>query len=97
MERPGLFGESSAFVKITTLDHENFRVAWNTAGLPKFILNTERWQVLSYDSITKQTTYETIEVFGGLLAYFVNWFVRPKIVLGFQAMAEGLKRRAEQP
>ena len=97
MEKPGLFGESSAFVTITTLDHENFRVAWNTAGLPKFILHTERWQVLSYDSITKQTRYETIEVFGGLLAYFVNWFVRPKLVLGFQAMAEGLKRRAEQP
>ena len=97
MEKPGLFGKSSAFVKITTLDHENFRVAWSFAGLPKFILHTERWQVLSYDSITKQTTYETIEMFGGLLAYFVNWINRPKLVLGFQAMAEGLKRRAEQP
>ena len=97
MEKPGLFGESSAFVKITSIDHESFRVAWKFAGLPKFILHTERWQVLSYDSITKQTTYETIEMFGGLLAYFVNWFVRPKLVLGFQAMAEGLKRRAEQP
>lgn len=96
MEKPGLFGESSAFVQITTLDHENFRVAWNTAGLPHFLLHTERWQALSYVSIMKQTRYETIEVFGGLLAYFVNWFVRPKLVLGFQAMAEGLKRRAEQ-
>jgi len=98
MEKPpGLFGEGSAFVKITTLDHENFRVAWNFVALSKFILNAERWQVLSYDSITKQTKYESIEVFGGLLAYFVKWFVRPNIVLGFQATAEGLKRRAEQP
>jgi len=98
MEKPpGLFGEGSAFEKITTLDHKNFRVAWTFVGLPKFMLNAERWQVLSYDSITKQTKYESTEVFGGLLAYLVKWFVCPKLVLGFQATAEGLKRRAEQP
>jgi hypothetical protein len=43
-----------------------------------------------------KTKYETIEVFGGILAYIINFFMRDKLVLGFNAQAEGLKQHAER-
>ena len=87
--------KQSASAVITTLDHENFRAAWVTTFVPKFLLATERWQALSVDADGK-TKYETIEVFGGLLAYVIKFFMRGKLMLGFDAMAEGLKKRSEQ-
>ena len=95
MEEPGFFGRSSVFVKVTTLDHTNHRVAWCAEGLPKFLLRTERWQALSVDEVSGRTKYETIEVFGGFLAYFVKFFVGEKLALGFQAIADCLKKCAE--
>lgn len=95
MEEPGLFGKSSVFVKVTTIDHTNHRAAWSSEGLPKFLLCTERWQALSVDEATGRTKYETIEVFGGLLAYFVKFFVGKNLALGFQASADCLKKCAE--
>lgn len=96
MQEPGFLSTSSAFVKITTLDHDNHRAAWCTEGLPKFLLQTERWQALSVDEATGKTKYETIEVFGGFLAYFVKFFVGKNLILGFQAFANGLKKCAEE-
>jgi len=96
MEEPGLFGKGSAFTKITTLDHTNHRVAWCTEGLPKFLLHTERWQALSVDVATGRTKYENIEVFGGILAYFVKFFVGKNLALGFKAAADCLKQCAEE-
>lgn len=96
MEEPGLFGRGFAFVKITTIDHINHRAAWCTEGLPKFLLHTERWQALSVDEATGRTKYETIEVFGGILAYFIKFFVGKRLALGFQATAGCLKERAEE-
>jgi len=96
MEEPGLFGRMSAFVKVTTIDHTNHRAAWCTEGLPKFLLHTERWQALSVDDVSGRTKYETIEVFGGFLAYFVKFFVGEKLALGFQASADCLKKCAEE-
>ena len=97
MEEPGFFGKSSAFVKVTTIDHTNYRAAWCTEGLPKFLLHTERWQALSVDEATGRTKYETIEVFGGFLAYFVKFFVGKNLAIAFQANADCLKRCAEGP
>ena len=95
MEEPGFFGKSSAFVKVTTIDHTNHRAAWSSEGLPKFLLYTDRWQALSVDEATGRTKYETIEVFGGLLAYFVKFFVGKNLALAFQASADCLKKCAE--
>lgn len=95
MGEPGLFGKSSAFVRITTLDRENHRVAWNVASLPGFLLRTERWQTLCIDPSGK-TKYESKEVFGGIIAWLVYFFVYSNLVLGFNAQAEGLKNRAER-
>jgi hypothetical protein len=95
MEEPGLFGKSSVFVKVTTIDHTNHRAAWTAEGIPKFLLWTERWQALSVDEATGRTKYETIEVFGGFLAYFVKLFVGKNLALGFRACADCLKKCAE--
>lgn len=96
MEEPGWFGKSSVFGKVTTIDHVNHRAAWSAQGLPKFLLHTERWQALSVDEATGRTKYETIEVFGGFLAYFVKFFVGKNLALGFQAGADCLKKCAEE-
>lgn len=95
MSDPGFFGKSSAFVRITNLDHENHRVAWDVASFPGFLLRSQRWQVLSIDPSGK-TKYESQEVFGGVVAWLVYFFVYSSLVLGFNAQAEGLKNRAER-
>lgn len=96
MEEPGFFAKSSAFAKMTTIDHINHRAAWSFEGLWKFLLHTERWQALSVDEATGKTKYETIEVFGGFLAYFIKFFVGKNLALGFQASADCLKKCAEE-
>ncbi len=95
MGEPGWFGKSSAFVRITALDRENYRIAWNVASFPGFLLRSERWQVLSIDPSGK-TKYESKEAFGGVIAWLVYFFVYSNLVLGFNAQAEGLKNRAER-
>ncbi|KAG6857014.1 hypothetical protein H0H87_010686 [Tephrocybe sp. NHM501043] len=94
MGEPGWFQKQSAFETITSVDHENFRVAWVYSALPKFLLSAERWQALSV--VDGKTRYETIEVFGGVVAYLVKFFMYQKLVLGFNAQAEGLKKQAER-
>ena len=95
MEEPGFFRKGFAFVKITALDHISHRAAWSSEGW-KFLLHTERWQALSVDEATGRTKYETIEVFGGLLAYFIKFFVGKNLILGFRAAADCLKKCAEE-
>ncbi|RDB23643.1 hypothetical protein Hypma_009299 [Hypsizygus marmoreus] len=95
MGEPGWFQKQSAFEMISTVDRENYRVAWVNIALPKFLLSAERWQALSEDG-EGRTKYETIEVFGGFFAYLVKFFMREKLVLGFNAQAEALKKRAEE-
>lgn len=86
---------SSAFERITVLDHENYRTAWVYVNTPHWLLNAERWQALVVVEGGK-TRYETIEVFGGVLAYFIKAFVGNGLKKGFVAMAERLKSRAEE-
>ncbi|KAG2757729.1 hypothetical protein P692DRAFT_20763691 [Suillus brevipes Sb2] len=86
---------SSAFERITVLDHENYRTAWVYVNTPHWLLNAERWQALVVVEGGK-TRYETIEVFGGVLAYFIKAFVGSGLKKGFVAMAERLKSRAEE-
>lgn len=93
---PGWFGSGSAFVKIEMLDSQDFRAVWTTAGFPRWLLSSERWQMLSVDETSGKTRYETIEVFGGVAAYAIKFFVGGMLRLGFRAAAESLKARAEQ-
>ncbi|KAF7373522.1 hypothetical protein MSAN_00562600 [Mycena sanguinolenta] len=95
MGEPSLGGSATTLVQITAVDHENFRAAWVTATpyMPRWALFAERWQMLTV--VDGKTKYESIEVFSGILAYVVRFFVGANLVLGVRAMAEGLKRRAE--
>ncbi|KII90105.1 hypothetical protein PLICRDRAFT_40307 [Plicaturopsis crispa FD-325 SS-3] len=86
---------SSAFEMITTVDHENYRVAWINLAAPKWILNAERWQSLTVTDDGK-TKYETIEVFGGIFAYLVKFFVGAGLNKGFHEAGQALKRRSEE-
>jgi hypothetical protein len=95
MGEPGYFQKQSAFERISTVDHENYRVAWVNLSFPRFLMNAERWQAVSVTEDGK-TKYETTEVFGGIIAYIIQFFMYEKLVLGFQAQAEGLKKRAEE-
>jgi len=94
MGEPGWFQKQTAFEQITTVDHKNYRAAWVNIDMPHFLLNAERWQMLTVESDGK-TKYETTEVFGGLLAYLIKLFMRENLVLGFDAQAQGLKDWAE--
>jgi hypothetical protein len=79
---------------VTAVDYTNQRLAWRLAGTPRWLLASERWQALSLTA-DGCTRYETVEAFKGVAAYVVKWWVGAKIEDGFRAMAEGLKRRAE--
>ncbi|KAF8192634.1 hypothetical protein K438DRAFT_1829429 [Mycena galopus ATCC 62051] len=95
MGEPKFMGSHTALVQITTIDHENYRAAWVTAGPPrKWLLHAERWQMLTVEG--GKTKYESIEVFSGILAYVVQLFVGKNLVLGVRAMAEGLKSYSER-
>lgn len=99
----GMFNKSSAFCVITAADHGNFRIAWDTSGIPAWILRTQRWQWLTEveadledgSGERKVTKYESVETFSGLAAYLVKWLMETKLNAGFQAQADGLKRWAE--
>ncbi|KAF7339813.1 hypothetical protein MVEN_01897800 [Mycena venus] len=77
--------------RITTLDHDNFRVAWVTPGLLAWFLFVERWTMLTV--VDGKTKWETFEVFSGILAYIVYWVHYKNLLLAFRAMAEALKSR----
>lgn len=77
---------------VTLFDPEAHRVAWRTR-MPTWLMVSDRWQWLTVED--GKTKYETVEVFRGPLAYLVKWFVGANLRLGFQAMADGLKDRAE--
>lgn len=80
------------------MDDENHRAAWvYAAGLPSWALRTERWQTLLTVEIDGKTVtrYESREVFNGIFGYIVKFLFQAKLKLSFDAMAEGLKQRAE--
>ncbi|KAJ3537485.1 hypothetical protein NMY22_g5573 [Coprinellus aureogranulatus] len=98
MDAPGLLGKGSAFCEITVLDHENYRAAWETAPTlltPRFLLRTERWQILT-ETPDGKTKYETFEVFNGPVAYLVKLFVGAGLKVAFAAFADSLKERVEK-
>ncbi|KZT68055.1 hypothetical protein DAEQUDRAFT_728312 [Daedalea quercina L-15889] len=79
---------------ITAVDPTNHRIAWQNC-MPAWLVSAERWQVLSVVEDGK-TLYETREVMGGIAAYIIKWFMYTNLMKGFQAVADGLKKRAEQ-
>ncbi|KAL0574446.1 hypothetical protein V5O48_007510 [Marasmius crinis-equi] len=85
--------KNSTRIWISHLDKDNYRVAWRTSG-PAFLLEAERWQMLTKTADGK-VKYETFECFRGPLAYIVKFFVGHNLNKGVRAMAEGLKQRAE--
>ncbi|KAK0476139.1 hypothetical protein IW261DRAFT_1339852 [Armillaria novae-zelandiae] len=93
LEDVPFYNRSSAFVVCTALDHDNHRVAWRTTP-PRWLLDAERWQSCTVESGGK-VKYESVEVFSGVLAYFVRFFVGQKLINGVGAMAEGLKAKSE--
>ena len=95
-EPVGMFGANSALCEITHIDADAHRAAWKTAGSPAWLLRTERWQALSVDEATGKTRYETVEVFGGVLAYITSYFFGDKLREAFRAFADTLKARAER-
>ncbi|KAJ4476347.1 hypothetical protein C8J55DRAFT_431583, partial [Lentinula edodes] len=87
----GLLQTSSVLAEVTVLDHNNYRVAWRIAGmLPRWMLDAERWQMVTVEETDVKCKYESYEVFKGILAY-----VGKELAMGINAMAEGLTRRAE--
>ncbi|KAF7326643.1 hypothetical protein MVEN_02601400 [Mycena venus] len=81
MGEPRFMGSHSTVVRITAMDHEHFRAAWETAGgLPRWALFAERWQMLTVED--GKTRYESVEVFSGILAYVVKLFTGRNLVLG---------------
>ena len=80
--------------QITAVEHDSYRIAWRNC-MPSWLVNAERWQALSVTEDGK-TLYETREVMGGIGAYLIKWFMYRNLQLGFQAVADGLKKRAEQ-
>ncbi|KAI0944601.1 hypothetical protein AcW1_002270 [Taiwanofungus camphoratus] len=80
--------------RISAVDPDAHRVAWVNL-MPRWFLRAERWQALSTVEDGK-TLYETREVMAGPGAWLVRWFFRAGLDEGFEAVARGLKSRAEQ-
>ncbi|KAF8264493.1 hypothetical protein EI94DRAFT_1703176 [Lactarius quietus] len=80
---------------ITHVDNDNFRFAWHFATPARWLITAERWQILRDDG-SGGTVYETWEFFGGLVAYFVRFFLGAKLQASFDAMSRALKERAER-
>jgi hypothetical protein len=96
MNDEGVWFRFSAYVIITVVDNENHRCSWEYATFRKYpwLLCSVRWQALSeIDGITK---YETIEVFGGILSYFMIPFFKKPLNHCFRASAEALRSRCER-
>ena len=84
---------------IVAIDHEHHRAEWKAIGFPSFLLSTHRTQTLKeveQENGQKVTVYETSEVFSGILAYIIKWFLRANLQKSFVAMAEDLKRHCEE-
>lgn len=95
MDDSSVWFPSSSLEVITVVDHENYRCSWRYISLPRWVLSADRWQALSTTEDGK-TKYESIEVFSGVAAYFLKFFMASGLKKGFDAMGEGLKKRAEE-
>ncbi|KAJ3511758.1 hypothetical protein NLJ89_g3914 [Agrocybe chaxingu] len=97
-----------SYETITAVDEERWRVAWKQAFLPGWLLDAERWQVLSVLPASQEageggqstyrgerTYYETREVFSGPLAYVVRVLYAKGLQAGFEAHARALKGLVE--
>ncbi|TFK48240.1 hypothetical protein OE88DRAFT_1664710 [Heliocybe sulcata] len=84
-----------AFEYVTNVDHANYRISWRNVDMPAWLLWADRWQTLEEEADGK-VKYTTFEVFGGIMAYIVKWFMRGHLEEAFEAMGKGLKERAEQ-
>ncbi|KAI0651198.1 hypothetical protein C8Q79DRAFT_18231 [Trametes meyenii] len=95
---PATFDNSASpqtpFELITHVQPDIYRVAWKNL-LPSWLIRAERWQALSTTEDGK-TLYETREVFAGVGAYAIKLFIAKNLEKSFEAMAEALKKCAEE-
>ncbi len=70
------------------------RLAWEYAGLPRFLLSAARMQDLE-PRPGGTTRYRTHQRYRGLLAPLVLLLLRRRILAGFEATAQALKRAVE--
>ncbi|EPQ55909.1 hypothetical protein GLOTRDRAFT_138644 [Gloeophyllum trabeum ATCC 11539] len=85
-----------AFELITHVDHTAHRIAWRNVDMPAWLLWGDRWQTVEDDG-SGGARYECYEVFGGLFAYVVRWFMKGHLEEAFEALGKTLKERAENP
>jgi hypothetical protein len=95
MDDSSVWFPSSSLELITVIDHENYRCSWIYISLPHWLLCAERWQAVS-TVVGGGTKYESIEVFTGLAAYFLKFFLGSGLKKGFTEMGEALKKRCEE-
>ncbi|KAI0830250.1 hypothetical protein BC628DRAFT_1408386 [Trametes gibbosa] len=84
---------TSAFEKITHVQPDLHRVAWNST-LPSWFVKAERWQAVSASEDGK-TLYESREIFAGPGAYAIKLFIAKDLENSFVAQAEALKTYVE--
>jgi hypothetical protein len=83
----------------TTYDPSNFRLGWKAdipLWIPRWLFRVERWQELTVVTANGNTKYETLEVFYGPVGYIMKWLFGSKMMDGVTAMAEALRKRAEE-
>jgi len=83
---------------IEVIDHKNYSAEWRADMLPSMLLRSYRVQRLREEEQPdgKVTIYESKEVFAGLLMRIVQWSFGKGLQEGFEAMAEGLRKRSEE-
>lgn len=87
--------KQSAFEVVKTVDHQHHRLSWINIDYPSWALRAERWQTL-VPTPDGRTKYETWEVFSGILAYVVKWYIGKDLEEAFTAFATGLKEHSER-
>ncbi|THH02629.1 hypothetical protein EW145_g6724 [Phellinidium pouzarii] len=80
---------------VKVVDGVNHRLSWVNVDYPSFALRAERWQTLTAAGDGK-SKYETWEVFNGVLAYFVKFFMEKSLRRSFDGFADGLKAQSER-
>lgn len=85
--------KTEAFEHIIFFDDAVHRLAWKNL-LPQWFVRAERWQALS-TTAEGRTRYESREVFAGVGAYLIKWFISKNLQKSFDAMGDALKARAE--
>ena len=95
---PTGFTEGKIVSQLDVVDYEpsEYRLVWRLVGYPSWILFCERTQVLkAVEGDPTKTIYENSEVFTGVLAYVVDWWMGRVMLETFTQVGGWLKDRVE--